>query len=194
MKALPTEWRPVAVANLQKELGSFRNWVLCGGYSIDKWAGQNTRPHGDIDVGVFRTELRQCLEAIGQVRVYLCSPPGVHAPWQGGDAPESVHDIWITDNTGEFWILQVMVFDDDGDRVSYRRDRRIHWSKRSHSIDVAGVSLLNPFITMLYKLNKKGMEDKEVADIIALIETYAKSINPANPSLPLGSLSLGDRR
>src|SRR6266480_1287976 len=41
---LPTEWNPIAVGNLQKELGSFRNWTLCGGYSVDHWAGRNTRP------------------------------------------------------------------------------------------------------------------------------------------------------
>ena len=94
--------------------------------------------------------------------------------------PESMHDIWITDNTGEFWILQIMVFDDDGDQVSYRKDRRIHWSKQSHSIDVAGILLLNPFITMLYKSNKGRMEDKEVSDITTLIETHAEPFAPAN--------------
>ena len=81
-----------------------------------------------------------------------------------------MHDIWITDEAGEFWILQVMVFDDTGDRVSYRRDRRIQWSKRSHSIEVAGLRLLNPFISMLYKSNKQRLESKEIADIITFIE------------------------
>jgi hypothetical protein len=77
-----------------------------------------------------------------------------------------------------------MVFDDDGDRVSYRRDRRIHWSKGSHSIDVAGIRLLNPFITMLYKSNKNRVEDKEVADIISLIETHAEPDASANGASP----------
>ena len=61
-----------------------------------------------------------------------------------------------------------------------RRDQRIHWSKASHSIDAAGIRLLNPFITMLYKSNKNQMEDKEVADIITLIETHAEPFAPAN--------------
>src|ERR1041385_373977 len=113
MKALPTKWKPVAVENLQRELRSFRNWVLCGGYSVDQWAGRLTRTHGDIDVGVFRSELRECLEAIGPERVYLCAPPSTHVAWEGGDLPESVHDIWITDATEKYWSLQIMVFDDE---------------------------------------------------------------------------------
>ena len=121
---LPAEWNPVAVGNLQKELGSFRNWTLCGGYSVDQWAGRNTRPHGDIDVGVFRSELRECLGAIGRGRVYLCSPTGTHTAWEGGDVHESIHDIWITNATGKYWTLQIMVFDDDGDRVIGRASCR----------------------------------------------------------------------
>jgi hypothetical protein len=120
------------------------------------------------------------LEAIGQKRVYLCFPPEAQKPWQGGEVPESVHDIWITDGAGEFWVLQLMVFDDDGDRVSYRRDRRIHWSKRSHSIDVGGIRILNPFITMLYKSNKKEVNGKEAADIVTLVETIAEQLAPAS--------------
>src|ERR1700674_224180 len=103
--SLPTEWKPVAFGNLQSELGNFRNWTLCGGCSVDHWAGRQTRPHGDIDVGVFRSELRECLKAIGQQRVYLCFPPEAQKPWQGGEVPESVHDIWITHSAGEFWVL-----------------------------------------------------------------------------------------
>src|SRR5438552_5325066 len=134
MHGPPTDWKPIAVKNLQTELGTFRNWTLCGGYSIDRWVGRKTRSHADTDIGVFRSELRECLEGIGQTRVYLCSPPGTHVMWNGNDVPESVHDIWITDRSKKHWICQIMVFDDEGDQVYYRRDRRIRWSKASHSI------------------------------------------------------------
>lgn len=105
--------------------------------------------------------------------------------WDGGEVPESVHDIWITDAAGQCWIFQIMVFDDDGNRVSYRRDRRINWAKESHAIELGGIRLLNPFITMLYRSNKKRVEDKEVADIINPIETHAGPGTPAQlPGTP----------
>jgi hypothetical protein len=71
----------------------------------------------------------------------------------------------------EYWVLQIMVFDDDADRVYYRRDRRISWSKKSHTIEVDGIRVLNPFITVLFKLNKPVLEDKEIHDIMQLIES-----------------------
>jgi hypothetical protein len=69
-----------------------------------------------------------------------------------------------------------MVFDDEGEKVIYRRDRRIWWSKDSHSLKIGDVRALNPLITFLYKANKTKMEEKEVTDIMALI---AATPNPA---------------
>ena len=176
---IPAEWRPVAVEDIQKELRNFRHWVLCGGYSVDHWARHLTRSHGDIDIGIFRSDVHECLKAIGRDRVFLCSPPGVHTAWPGDEVPEAVHDIWIADEDCRFWILQIMIFDDDGDRISYRRDRRIHWSKQSHAINVAGIRILNPLITMLFKSNKNPLEEKDVADIMTLIQTHAEKSSGA---------------
>jgi hypothetical protein len=84
-----------------------------------------------------------------------------------------VHDIWISDSSGGCWILQIVVFDDEGDRVFYRRNRRIHWTKRTHAIRCGEFRILNPYITFLYKAAKADMDEKEVNDVIALIETVA---------------------
>ena len=64
-----------------------------------------------------------------------------------------------------------MVFEDEGEKVIYRRDRRICWSKESHSFKIGDVRVLNPLITFLYKANKTKMNEKEVMDIMALIAT-----------------------
>jgi len=33
--------------------------------SVDWLAGRPTRPHGDTDIGVFRSEVEACLTAVG---------------------------------------------------------------------------------------------------------------------------------
>lgn len=162
------EWRTLALSAIQDEIPGFESWVLCGGYSVALWTGVDTRPHGDVDIGVFRSELAECLGRIGGDRVFLCRH-GTHLPWDGGVVPQEVHDIWIADRTGKHWVLQIMVFDDEGERVFYRRDRRISWAKEHHCIEVAGMRVLNPFVTFLFKTNKTTMEEKEVHDVMQLI-------------------------
>jgi hypothetical protein len=170
MAYLPSIWRPLTVEAIERELSGLDDWVLCSGHSVALIVGRDTRAHGDIDVGVFRSRLRDCLHTLGSERVFLCLR-GVHCAWDGGNVPEEVHDIWIADQQREYWVLQIMVFDDDADRVYYRRDRRINWSKKSHAIEVNGIRVLNPFITVLFKVNKPALEDKEIHDIMQLIES-----------------------
>jgi len=165
-------WKSCAISELQSHLGTFTGWILCGGHSIDLLVGKKTRDHGDIDIGVFRSQLRACLENIDPARVALCTPAG-HVPWPGGEVPPAVHDIWIAGSSLQHWIFQIMVYDDEGDTVAYRRDPRITWSKSSHSIPVGSIPILNPAITMLYKTNKPPLAEKETADVSTLIKYFA---------------------
>jgi len=167
---MPSDWRPVALQELQRHLGGFTDWTLCGGCSLDLILGRQIRPHLDIDIGVFRSQLTACLRSIGKEQIFLCSPPGRQTAWDGAAVNAAVHDIWVSDPLQEHWLLQIMVFDDEGEKVIYRRDRRICWSKKSHSFQIGDVRVLNPLITFLYKTNKTKIDEKEVTDIMALIE------------------------
>ena len=67
-----------------------------------------------------------------------------------------------------------MAYDEDGDQVVYRRDTRIRWSKDSHSIIVRGLPVLNPMISLLFKLNKSELQEKDCLDMQVLIDEVAK--------------------
>lgn len=177
MNPLPEEWRPLAIEALSHEMPGFENWVLCGGYSVALFVGKDTRLHDDIDIGVFRSQLLACLSAIGRERVFLCLRD-THCPWDGGDIPGEVHDIWITDRARKHWVFQIMVFDDEADRVFYRRDRRVSWAKEHHCIQIEGVRVLNPFVTFLFKTNKPTLEGKEVHDLMQLIAKGSEFSEP----------------
>lgn len=66
-----------------------------------------------------------------------------------------------------------MAYDEDADHVIYRRDRRIRWPKKSHAIHVRGIPVLNPVVTMLFKLNKSKLEDKDCQDVQVMIDAVA---------------------
>jgi hypothetical protein len=162
-------WQSVKIDEIQDSLGDFHDWCLCGGLSLDWFLGKTTRDHGDTDIGVFRSDLGRCLHSIGASRVYLCIPAVGLTSWDGGDVPEEVHDIWVADPGGSQWVLQIMVYDDDGDTVVYRRNRSITWGKGSHTLDVRGVRILNPLVTILFKANRPALEPKDAEDIKNLI-------------------------
>jgi hypothetical protein len=166
-------WQPLPVEKIQDHLGTFRNWCLCGGQSLDWIIGRITRRHGDTDIGVFRSDLTTCLESVGPEKVFLVHQGRIE-PWDGGNVPKEIHDIWITEPMGRYWIFQVMVYDDAKDTVVYRRDPRIQWKKSSHAVEIRGLSILNPIITLLFKLNRAGLEEKDCGDIRMLIEEIAK--------------------
>jgi hypothetical protein len=170
-----TDWQPAEVAAIQQHLGRFHNWCLCGGKSLDWLLGRTTREHGDTDIGVFRSDLISCLKQIGAQRVYLCQPPGSFTPWDGSEVPASVHDIWVTDPPGRHWVLQIMVYDDLDDEVVYRRDPRIRWPKAKHAILVRGISIVNPVVALLFKLNKAKLETKDGQDLRTLIEELGQT-------------------
>ncbi|MBJ37862.1 MAG: hypothetical protein CMD83_05285 [Gammaproteobacteria bacterium] len=58
-------WRPIPPGSITELVAPFENWCLCGGMSVDWLAGRPTRPHGDTDIGVFRSEVEACLTAVG---------------------------------------------------------------------------------------------------------------------------------
>jgi aminoglycoside-2''-adenylyltransferase len=163
-------WTPLRLDEIQPLLGDFERWCLCGGVSIDLLLGRKTREHGDTDIGVFRSNLDECLTAIGRARVFLCDPPGELAAWHGEAVPERVHDIWIADADGEHWVLQILVFDDDETHVYYKRDRSIRWSKASHTQQVDGRPVLNPLITFLHKSHRDLHEPKDLEDLRRLVD------------------------
>ncbi|MAS94001.1 MAG: hypothetical protein CMO55_12470 [Verrucomicrobiales bacterium] len=169
MPPTPTQWNPISINEIQSLCGDFEDWVLCGGHSVALFTGDDRRPHGDIDISIFRSQAVACLQAIGKQKVFLAANKTL-VPWDGSPIPDEVHDIWIANPESNEWILQIMIYDDDEDRVYYRRNRAISWSKESHSFMKDGIRILNPFVTFLFKSNQPNLEPKEIDDLIQLIE------------------------
>jgi hypothetical protein len=71
-------------------------------------------------------------------------------------------NIWIAHSKS--WVFQILIYDDDGDNVVFKRNNQIYWSKSAHYIVKDGTKVLNPLVTMLYKCTTK-MADKDIGDI-----------------------------
>jgi hypothetical protein len=181
----PTDWLTVPLSHIEEELRNFDGWVLCGGHSVALLTGKDTRPHGDIDIGVFRTRILDFLNLFAEERVFLCRQ-GNHEKWRGENIPGDIHDIWIANENVTHWLFQIMIFDDCEDQVYYRRNPRISWSKKCHSVNIDHIRVLNPFVTFLFKANKNTQEEREVHDLVKLIEGVGMFTFSNTPSLPIG--------
>ncbi|QDT43673.1 hypothetical protein Pan241w_37750 [Gimesia alba] len=168
-------WQSLPIPEIQSSLDGFTNWVLCGGRSIDWILRRTTRDHNDTDIGIFRSDIITCLNSFDPQRVYLCDPPGELITWDGEPIPECVHDIWITTKDEKQWSIQIMIYDDTVDSVIYRRDTRITWPKRKHTISIRGIKVLNPIITLLFKLHRHELQDKDCHDVSTLINSFANN-------------------
>lgn len=160
-------WRPLELSAIADTLGGFDHWCLGGGRSLDLLVGRDTRDHGDVDIGVLRSELGECLDLIDRERVFLCSPLRV---WNGLVVPREVHGMWVTDESRKHWVLEIMIYDEDGDEVLYRRHPRVRWRKDLHTIQVGDLRVLNPLVTILFKCHGRELADKDALDIRLLIE------------------------
>lgn len=89
--------------------------------------------------------------------------------WDGGEVSTAIHDIWVSDRSRDHWSFQIIVFDDEGDEVIYRRAPRIRWKRELHCVIVDGIRVLNPLVTFLFKANQKVLADKDSSDLSALI-------------------------
>lgn len=141
-----------------------RPWFIAGGWAIDLFLGQVTRDHEDVDVGLFRKDLRD-------LRAYLAGwmfekvVTGRREPW-----PEEewlnlpVHEIHGRGPPGtpreiEFLLNEAA----ESDRWVFRRDARITRPlAEAISRTRSGVPFLGPEIVLLFKA--KNPTAKDLAD------------------------------
>ena len=107
-------------------------------------------------------------------RVWVCDSPGTLQPWDGRPVAQHVHSLWIADRDQPVWLLQLLVYDDDGEVVSYRRDPRITWRKSDHHVTVRGLRVLNPAVTLLFKTHLQNLRSKDCHDLSRLIGWMAR--------------------
>jgi hypothetical protein len=169
-----SKWEPVELPEIKTHVGNHANWFLCGGYSIDLFVGRQTRSHSDVDIGIYRSEIEDALRCVENGIVYVCDPPGSVTRWNGEPIPEHVNDIWVASSEEDCWILQILIFTDVGEKVVFKRDKNVSWTKAVHTIESKGYRILNPAITLLYKASRGKFEEKDAMDITTLIDCYSE--------------------
>ncbi|HTK16413.1 MAG TPA: amino acid transporter [Acidimicrobiia bacterium] len=168
-------------------------WWLSGGCALDVFLGRATRPHGDIDVSVRRSDwptLRRHLS--DRLDIVIARDSRLHPlPESNGPLDDSVHNLWARVPDGDAWRLQINPEACVGTHWVFRRDPRI----RRPMTDVVwhrddGLPFVNPSVQLLWKARDPQPKDEtDLANVephlvAAEREWLKNAITLAHPDSP----------
>jgi hypothetical protein len=156
---------PKEVGEVMRQAGV--RWWVSGGWAIDLCIGRQTRPHNDIDIGVFRSDQATIQHFFADWDVAIASNEGLR-PWSPGQwlaTPDN--DLWIRDRRDGPWRIQIMLNDGGGDTWISRRDSKIRVSYHDAIRVKHGVPFLAPHLQLLFKASAPSPKDD--ADFAAAV-------------------------
>ncbi|MFA9480016.1 nucleotidyltransferase domain-containing protein [Phycisphaerales bacterium AB-hyl4] len=175
-------WQPLSVPEVVAVMrGATVPWWIAGGWAIDLYLGRQTRPHGDTDVLVLRRDQLAIQQHLCRWHLYKTGQPTPSrlAPWPEGEflkRETGINDIWIKNEVGRPWRLQLMFMESEGERWVFRRDERIGGRIDELGWQTSeGVPVLRPEIQLLYKGRLADRRPKDDADFAAVLPHLATS-------------------
>ena len=144
-------------------LASNAPWWIAGGWAIDVFRGQTSRPHTDLDVGILRVDAPTVLQALSTWQIFEARDGQLTRLDPGCVPRPDVRCLWCRPSGADRWTIELLL--DEGDREVwvYRRDPRVRRSMATvvrQSVD--GVPYLAPEIQLLYK--SKAPRDRDEMD------------------------------
>ncbi|WP_405088106.1 nucleotidyltransferase domain-containing protein [Microbispora sp. NBC_01389] len=180
MPRIETSWGPWESAPLAEVIALFRNlaapWWVSGGYAIELAVGRSFREHGDMDIAVLRRDQLAVRALLADWDVHAADPPGTLRPWPVGEVlPDHVHDIWVREQPGAPWRLQVMLDDAEGETWVYRRDARIRRPLSTLTIREDGVARIAPEVQLLFKAkNSRSKDERDFAEVLPILDAVRR--------------------
>ncbi len=138
-------------------------WWVAGGWAIDLYVGEETRPHGDLDVAMLRGDQAQLARLLPEWDICVAHD-GTLTPWLGDLIEAPRHQFWMRQRGRAAWQAEVLLEDHRQDVWTYRRHPRVIMPLDEIGESTAdGVPYLRPVIALLYKARAGGL-DRDEAD------------------------------
>lgn len=162
--------KPFEVASQLR--GASFPWWIAGGWAIDLFVGEQTREHGDTDVGILRRDQQEVRRHLSYWDLWAAVEAGSLRLW--GDEPLAldVRDVWCRPHPQAQWTLQLQINEADGNNWVWRRDpsvtipisRLIHRSRE-------GIPFLAPEVQLLWKA--KMLRERDEHDFETVLPLLA---------------------
>jgi hypothetical protein len=134
-------------------------WWVAGGWALDLFMGQQSRPHKDLDLGILRRDVKAVLAALDGWEFFAASGAELFGPLTG-DVRADVNSLWGRRIHTREWVVELMLDDSEGDQWVYRRDRRVRRPLDTLiRYDAERTPYLVPEVQLLYKSSHIRPED-----------------------------------
>lgn len=142
-------------------------WWVAGGWALDLYVGNQSRPHKDFDVGILRRDVHRVISGLPSWDFFEAKS-GVLTKLAAGEVPRSgVNSLWGRTRGSAWWELELMLDEADADHWVFRRAstiRRPLTTVIRHNPD--GIPYLAPEIQLLYKARTPRSNDQTDFDHI----------------------------
>jgi hypothetical protein len=168
-------------------------WWIAGGWALDLFAGAQSRPHADLDLGILRRDTRAVLEALPSWEVFEADA-GVLVRLGAGRMPrERVNSLWCRQSGDAAWSFELLLDESAGDFWIFRREREIRAPlEKIIRRSAEGLPYLAPEIQLLYKArDRRPRDDADFERIAPRIDRDARAwlaralarVDPGHPWL-----------
>jgi hypothetical protein len=136
-------------------------WWVAGGWAIDLWLGEQTRPHVDLDVAILRSEQDRFWAVLRHWDLSL-GPDTQLQPFDEPEVEPPLHAVWCRPDPESDWAFELLLNDSADDRWLFRRDHAVSLPLErigARSIE-GGIPYLAPEIVLLYKAKQRRPHDE----------------------------------
>ena len=137
-------------------------WWVAGGWALDLFLGSQTRSHDDFDVGVLRRDVTDVVAGLSGWEFFEASSGMLYRLGGYGHPRPEVNSLWCRPCNAEWWSLELMLDEADGDTWVFRRLPTIRMPlRRAIRRTADGIPYLCPEIQLLYKARRPRGKDQD---------------------------------
>ncbi|RXK19180.1 hypothetical protein [Macrococcus sp. DPC7161] len=162
-------WEAMELSQLIKVMDDAKvQYGIAGGYGIELFCDKYVRDHKDIDVCVLDKDIPMLMSFLMEhgYRLYKAYK-GVLTPLYMSDKVTDDFSIWVSKGEDTPFLFEILIGRTQDNHWLYRRNLGIKFPLTEVFITKKGVSILNPLIILLFKMNKSKVEEKDWIDFEA---------------------------
>jgi hypothetical protein len=135
-------------------------WCVIGGWALDLWLGFESRPHGDLEVALPRTQLQALCNALSDLEPYSISQGDLRALPAGAALAPARHQVRFLDVTENAWRLDVMLDPGDAETWIYRRDESLRAPRQQLIGGRGSIPYMKPEVVLFFKAKAPREKDE----------------------------------